>query len=135
MQREVPEEINIAACKFARKYNVKTVLDVGGADVPLTNELLSLLDIISPNKTELKRICGKEVDVENNDKHLIEILEEIREKSQNKNLEFLLKMGSKGAKYINKENSITVQNAFKFDDLEIVDTTGAGIFLFGYLFK
>lgn len=128
MQREVPEEINISACNLAKKYNVTTVLDVGGADTPLTNELLSLLDIISPNESELKRICGKEVDVEN-DKELIVILDEIREKSQNKKLEFLLKMGSKGAKFIDKENTITRQNAFNFKDFEIIDTTGAGIFI------
>jgi ribokinase len=125
MQREVPEEINIAACKLAKKYNVLTVLDIGGADVPLTDELLSLLDIISPNKTELKRITGKEIDTDN-EKELIPVIEELREKSKNKNLEILMKLGSKGAMYIDKNNFITKQNSFKFDDMQIVDTTGAG---------
>ena len=125
MQREVPEEINIAACKIARKNNVKTVLDIGGADIPLSDELISLLDIISPNKSELKRITGKEVDIDN-EKELISVIEEIRTKSNNKNLEILMKLGSKGAMFIDKNNSMTKQNAFKFDDLPIVDTTGAG---------
>jgi len=125
MQREVPEEINIAACKIAKKYNVLTVLDIGGADIPLTDELLSLLDIISPNTTELKRITGKEIDVKN-EKELISVIEELREKSKNKNLEILLKLGSQGAMFIDKSNSTIKQNAFKFDDLPIVDTTGAG---------
>ena len=86
MQREVPEEINIKACEIARRNNVLTVLDIGGADIPLTNELISLLDIISPNATELKRITGKEIDV-NNEKELISVIEELRTKSNNKDLE------------------------------------------------
>lgn len=126
MQREVPEEINIQASKIAKKHRVLTVLDVGGVDLPITNELLSLLDIISPNKTELKRICSKEVDP-SNEKELISIIEDLRKKSDNKNLEILLKLGSKGAAYIDKENKIFHQNAFHFDDLPILDTTGAGI--------
>ena len=125
MQREVPEEINIAACKFAKKYNVMTVLDVGGIDKPITDELLSLLDIISPNKTELKRICGKEVDL-TNEHELVSVIEDLRKKSNNKNLEILLKLGSKGAAYIDKDNKIYHQNAVHFDDMPILDTTGAG---------
>lgn len=125
MQREVPEEINIQACKLAKKYNVLSVLDIGGADIPLTNELLSLLDIISPNTTELKRISGKEINTED-EKELISVIRELRQKSNNPNLEILLKLGSKGAMFIDKKDSIFRQNAFKFDDLPIVDTTGAG---------
>jgi ribokinase len=128
MQREVPEEINIASCKLAKKYNVITVLDIGGADIPLTDELLSLLDIISPNKTELKRITGKEIDTDN-EEELISVIEELRGKSNNKNLEILMKLGSKGAMFIDKNNLITKQNSFKFDDMQIVDTTGAGKYI------
>lgn len=128
MQREVPEEINIAACKIARKHNVLTVLDVGGVDQPITDELLSLLDIISPNKTELKRITGKEVDL-SNESELINVIEELRKKSNNKNLEILLKLGSKGAAHLDKDNKIYHQGAFHFDDLPILDTTGAGKYI------
>ena len=125
MQREVPEEINIAACKIARQHKVLTVLDVGGVDQPITDELLSLLDIVSPNKTELKRITGKEVDL-NDEKELINVIEDLRKRSNNKNLEILLKLGSKGSVHIDKENKIYHQCAFHFDDLPILDTTGAG---------
>jgi len=126
MQREVPENINIQACKIAKNHRALTVLDVGGVDKPITNELLSLLDIISPNKTELKRICGKELDF-SDEIELISVIEDLRKNSNNKNLEILLKLGSKGASYIDKENNIFHQNAFNFDDLPILDTTGAGI--------
>jgi sugar/nucleoside kinase (ribokinase family) len=33
-----------------------SILDVGGADTPLSEELLGLIDYISPNETELERI-------------------------------------------------------------------------------
>lgn len=125
MQREIPEEINIAACKIAKKHNVLTVLDVGGVDKPITDELLSLLDIISPNKTELRRITGKEVDL-NDERELLKVIEDLRNRSNNKNLQILLKLGSKGAAHIDKENKIYQQDAFHFDDLQILDTTGAG---------
>jgi ribokinase len=125
MQREVPDEINIAACKFAKENGVTTVLDLGGADAPMPDEFLSLLDIISPNKTELKRIVGKDINVSNTEE-IIKALEEIREKSGNKNLKLLLKLGSKGALFIDTDNNILSQHAFHFDDLKIVDTTGAG---------
>jgi len=125
MQREVPEEINIAACKIARKHNVLTVLDVGGVDMPITDELLSLLDIISPNKTELNRIISKKVDLDD-EKELIKVVEDLRKRSNNNNLEVLLKLGSKGAAHIDKDNKIYHQGAFHFDDMPILDTTGAG---------
>jgi ribokinase len=98
---------------------------MGGEDKPITKELLALLDVISPNKTELKRILGREVNVES-DEEVIKAVEEMRSVSGNKNLCLLLKLGSKGCLYVNNENKIFKQKAFGFDDLKIVDTTGAG---------
>ncbi len=125
MQREVPEYINIAACKLAKSKGVKTILDVGGADEPFSTELLSLLDIISPNKTELKRILNKDVNVDDYDE-LLSAVKEMRSISNNSNLNVLVKLGSKGSIYIDENDKLILQSAFKFDDMEIVDTTGAG---------
>ncbi len=100
---------------------------MGGADLPLSAELLSLLDVISPNKTELKRILNKTVDVQNKDE-IICALHEMRNLSNNKDLNLLLKLGAHGCLYIDKENNIYTQNAFKFEDMPIVDTTGAGTY-------
>ena len=125
MQREIPESINIQACKIAKEYNITTVLDVGGADTPMTDELLGLLDIISPNKTELRRILGREVDINNTD-DLVNSVKEMRLKGGNSKLCLLLKLGSKGCMYINENNEILRQSAFHFEDLPIIDTTGAG---------
>lgn len=125
MQREIPEEINIKAAQHAKEFSVKVILDYGGADTPISNDLLKNLDIISPNETELKRILNREVNV-NDEKELISVIREIRKISDNQNLEFLLKLGAEGSLFINKADEITRQKAITIKDMKIVDTTGAG---------
>jgi len=56
LQREVPQEVNTMAAKCAKANGCKVVLDMGGEDIPLDNELIENIDIISPNETELQRI-------------------------------------------------------------------------------
>ena len=58
MQREIPESINIAACQIVKEdgRNITTVLDVGGMDTKIRQELLKNINIISPNETELDRL-------------------------------------------------------------------------------
>lgn len=126
MQREIPESVNIQAAHFAKEHGVKVILDMGGADTPLSTELLSLLDVISPNKTELKRILNKTVDVKNNE-NIIQATNEMRTISKNNDLCLLLKLGSSGCIFVDKSNQIYTQNAFNLSDMPIVDTTGAGI--------
>lgn len=50
----------------------------------------------------------------------------MREKYENDKLEFLIKLGSKGALFIDKDNKLFKQNAFSIKSMPIVDTTGAG---------
>ncbi|KAK3285020.1 hypothetical protein CYMTET_7363, partial [Cymbomonas tetramitiformis] len=56
LQREVPEEVNLAAARVARDAGVLVVLDAGGEEGPLPVELLCLVDVLSPNETELARL-------------------------------------------------------------------------------
>lgn len=58
MQREIPEAVNIEAAKVAKANNAITILDIGGADSPLSDDLLKLLDYVSPNQTELQRLAA-----------------------------------------------------------------------------
>jgi sugar/nucleoside kinase (ribokinase family) len=125
LQREIPEEINIKACRIAKEFNVKIILDMGGADTPLSSELLGLLDVISPNKTELKRILEKDINVEDHTE-LIASLHEMRTIGNNPNLSLLLKRGSHGCLFIGHDDTIVSQNALHFSDMPIIDTTGAG---------
>jgi len=104
---------------------VNVILDMGGADAPLSRELLSLVKIISPNETEFKRILNRDVDY-NDDSKLILAVEEIRTMSDNNELCLLLKLGSKGSLFVDETNYIHKQTAFCFEDMPIVDTTGAG---------
>ena len=129
LQREVPEEINIKAAKMAKENKVPVILDVGGEDSPISNDLLSLLDIISPNDTELNRIAVSEDTKISNIQDIDSVLaciKAIRSNSNNPNLEFLLKLGADGSMFIAKDNSIIRQKAIKIPDLKIVDTCGAG---------
>ena len=56
LQREIPENINLAAARIAKENGCKVILDMGGKDSPLSEELLECIDIISPNETELLRL-------------------------------------------------------------------------------
>ena len=58
LQREVPRFINIEAAKVAKANNVTVIFDLGGRDDKITNETISLCDIISPNETELERLLS-----------------------------------------------------------------------------
>jgi len=49
MQREIPEAVNIEAAKVAKANQAITILDIGGADSHLSDELIQLLDYVSPN--------------------------------------------------------------------------------------
>ena len=49
LQREIPEYVNIQGAKIANAAGKLVVLDVGGRDEPLTDELLNCVDILSPN--------------------------------------------------------------------------------------
>lgn len=130
MQREIPEEVNIKGSKIAREMGVKVILDVGGEEKPLSNDLLGLLDIISPNETELRRITNKTIDI-HSDEEIVECLKHMREISNNPKLTMLLKLGSKGCAYIDENNKVTRQKALHCHTMPIVDTTGAGDTLTG----
>lgn len=44
--------------QIARSANVPVILDAGGIDSPVPDELLKYVTIFSPNETELARITG-----------------------------------------------------------------------------
>jgi ribokinase len=124
LQREIPEEINIQAAKLAKSHSIKVILDAGGEDKELPKEFISNVDIISPNETELKRLTGKTIDI-HKDEEIISELKHLQEISGNKELSLLLKLGSKGCAWVDN-NGVKRQAALHFDDIPIVDTTGAG---------
>ncbi|WZZ31843.1 hypothetical protein YC2023_015244 [Brassica napus] len=56
LQREIPDSINIQAVKRAV---VPVILDVGGMNTPIPNELLDSVDVLSSNVSELSLLTGK----------------------------------------------------------------------------
>lgn len=55
LQREVPESVSIAAAKAAHAAGVPVILDAGGDETPIADELLRCVTYLSPNETELAR--------------------------------------------------------------------------------
>lgn len=54
LQREIPDFINTIAARYAREAGtVTTILDVGGRDEPMAEDLLKYIDILSPNEVFL----------------------------------------------------------------------------------
>jgi len=55
MQREIPEWVNIELARHA-KY---LILDCGGSIEPISDELIKLCKIVSPNETETECLIRK----------------------------------------------------------------------------
>ena len=127
LQKEIPMAINILAAKYARSKGKFVMLDCGGSDEEISDELMKNLTFISPNTTELLRIDPTiDSDKEN-------VVESIRQKLITKypGITFILKMGSKGSKVITDKlniytNVVTKLNPAVLNDYKIVDTVGAG---------
>jgi ribokinase len=57
LQLEIPLEAVLAAAKLAKAANVKVILDPAPAQA-LPDEIYPLLDIITPNETEIELLVG-----------------------------------------------------------------------------
>ncbi|KAL0682051.1 hypothetical protein Bca4012_048898 [Brassica carinata] len=47
LQREIPDSINIQVAKAVKRAVVPVILDMGGMDTPIPNELLDSVDVLS----------------------------------------------------------------------------------------
>jgi ribokinase len=132
LQKEVPMGVNLSAAKYAHSQGKTVILDCGGRDDPIPEELLDNITYISPNETELLRLHSSIV-IEEGKIDLPAIAAEIRSKliAKHPNLSVLLKLGSKGSAIITSEvvvkgEVVTAINASILQDYSIVDTVGAG---------
>jgi len=126
LQKEIPLEINILSAKYAKKQNKIVALDCGGSDYTIPDELLGLLDFISPNSVEVMPLMGVKDESEVN-------TQSIREKliAKYKNLDVLLKQGKRGCTIITSEleipcPSVPMINGKILEDYKIIDPVGAG---------
>ena len=115
VQLETPIDTVKASLRVARKNNVTTILNPAPA-TELDDEIFSLVDILTPNETELELLSGMETDsiekVEAAGKHLLK-------KGVSK---LIVTLGSQGSIHIEKD-FVRLHPAYS---VKAVDTTAAG---------
>lgn len=116
VQLEIPLETVQAALKIAKKGGVTTILNPAPAQF-LSDEVLSLVDIITPNETETQILIG----IEPTNKKEIKIAAKQLLKKVNHSV--LITLGSEGVYYISKNSNGEFIPTIK---VEAVDTTAAG---------
>ena len=115
LQLEIPTPTVLHAARYARKNNIRVILNPAPAK-PLPDELISLIDFIIPNETELSLLTGIEVkDIPSAEKAAKVLLDRGA-----KNV--IVTLGEKGALLVSG-NQTTQVNAYK---VNVVDTTAAG---------
>lgn len=118
LQREVPDSVNIEAAKIARGASVPVVMDAGGFDEPLPQDLLKAITVLSPNETELSRITGLPCDT------LEQVLVAAAKIQEVGVKQVLVKRGEHGSVLVTQDGHFFIQPAITAP--EVVDTTGAG---------
>ncbi|KAF7836599.1 ribokinase isoform X1 [Senna tora] len=118
LQREIPDSVNIQVAKAAKSAGVPVILDVGGVDAPIPQELLNFVDILSPNETELGRLTGLPVD------SFDEITEAALKCHKMGVKQVLVKLGTKGSALFVEGEEPMKQPAVLVET--VLDTTGAG---------
>lgn len=118
LQREIPDAVNIQVAKAAKGAGVTVILDAGGMDAPVPSELLSLVDIFSPNESELSRLTAMPTET------FQQISQAVQKCYEMGVDQVLVKLGSKGSALFVKGEEPIKQSIISA--AKVVDTTGAG---------
>jgi ribokinase len=114
-QLEIPLSAVTLSLQLARNAGVRTVLNPAPAKA-LPEELLQLVDILTPNETEFEELSGQSYPTE-------EALQEgMMRWEQRYQHTLIVTRGARGVSYLQEGKLHTVPAPF----VEIVDTTGAG---------
>eukprot|EP00262_Sarcandra_glabra_P007565 TRINITY_DN20455_c0_g1_i1.p1 TRINITY_DN20455_c0_g1~~TRINITY_DN20455_c0_g1_i1.p1 ORF type:complete len:370 (-),score=100.90 TRINITY_DN20455_c0_g1_i1:112-1221(-) len=118
LQREIPDRVNIQVAKAARSAGVPVILDAGGMEGSIPAELLSFVDIFSPNETELARLTGMTTDT-------FEQITQAAVKCHGMGVkQVLVKLGAKGSALFVEGDKPLKQPIISAS--KVLDTTGAG---------
>ncbi|KAG6600489.1 rbsK [Cucurbita argyrosperma subsp. argyrosperma] len=118
LQREIPDSVNIQVAKAARNAGVPVILDAGGVDAPIPQELLDHVDIFSPNESELSRLTGCPTES-------FEQIGQAVEKCYKMGIkQVLVKLGAKGSALFTQGEEPIRQPIISA--AKVIDTTGAG---------
>lgn len=122
VQLEIPIETVQAALGIAKKGNVTTILNPAPAQF-LSDELLSLVDIITPNETETQILIG--INPVNSKDIKVAAAQLLKKVNQS----VIITLGSSGVYFISKNTNGEFVPTTKVDP---VDTTAAGDVFNGY---
>lgn len=131
LQREIPESVNVQVAALAAAAGVPVLLDAGGVDAPLSDDLLQHLSTISPNETELQRLTGQQTDTEAQvlaaavalQEKAAQLTHRQAQKQQAPRLSVLVKCGSAGSMMVGPDGQQqALQPAIAAP--KVVDTTG-----------
>lgn len=115
-QLETPLDATIAGLKAARSAGVRTILNPAPA-ADLTDDVLGLCDILTPNETEAEALTGLSVGDVDDARRAAGALRDRGVGAA------LITLGANGAVYDDGTNSFHVPGT---DVVRVVDTTGAG---------
>lgn len=118
LQREIPDAVNLEAAKIAKSAGVPVIMDAGGAEGPIPEELLKCLTVLSPNETELARLTDMPT---NSGEEILTAAKKVLEMGVK---QVLVKMGENGSMLVSEKESPIHQPAILAP--VVVDTTGAG---------
>ncbi|KRM95585.1 ribokinase [Liquorilactobacillus aquaticus DSM 21051] len=122
-QFEVPINRIIEAFKIAQAAGVSTILNPAPA-TKVSDKLLELTDLITPNEVEAEMLTGIHVDS-------LKAQRKSANKLQSKGARnVILTLGSEGAYYLTEDNQEEAVSALK---VKAIDTTGAGDTFIGCL--
>ena len=123
IQLEIPLEVVHYSLKLAKKFGLKTILNPAPAQC-LSDDLLKLVDIITPNETETEILTNIPLtDFSSIKESSFLLLKKVNEA-------VLITMGSKGVYYASKNGDHRLIPTTK---VEPIDTTAAGDVFNGYL--
>lgn len=100
LQREIPDSVNLQVAQMCRQAGVDVILDAGGAEGPMSAELLSCLTILSPNETELARMT--EMTIEGSE----DVRAACTKLQQQGASDVLVKLGSRGSLLVTSTHSV-----------------------------
>lgn len=122
-QLEIPLTVVEFSFRLAKKYRVKTILNPAPAQ-PLSDDLLSFVDIITPNETETQKLIGIYPGDRNSMKKAAsQLLAKVNDTA-------IITLGSQGVYYASKNGKEGIIPSVTVD---AVDSTGAGDVFNGYL--
>ncbi|XP_024376594.1 uncharacterized protein [Physcomitrium patens] len=118
LQREIPDAVNLEAAKVAKSAGVPVIMDAGGAEGPIPEELLKHVTVLSPNESELARLTAMPT---NSLEKILLAAAKVQEMGVQ---QVLVKMGETGSVLVSGKEPPIYQPAILAPT--VVDTTGAG---------